>query len=447
MVAKDRRLYDRASSILPRGSPVARPAATRREHHAGSDGAIRARTATSSSLARRSRGLAAHQHVRMSVASPFNLRRRDYRPRIIDADAAYGAQVFVGYLAALGLTPASAASLRGRRILEIGPGHSLATALLLACTGARVSVIDRFPAPWVKPYHMRLVRALLEWVATEHPALDPTPLREVLRHRGFVPAAVTTLRGALHEIDASLEPFDVVLSNATLEHVDDVPRAIARLAVVTAPGGVGMHQIDCRDHRDFGRPLEYLTLSEDRFRALFHETHGECGNRVRASAFVEAFRHAGFEVVEARSTLRAPSAYLVDVRSRIHPELLHITDDDLAVLSVHIHCRLPERPSATADDPRQLTPFHSASTHVARVASPTTSVSDAILATALDPRERRSLRRARAWDRIGVRAHLAHALYVVVRPAYRVMRTVYAALGNSRALPPRGSTGGTPERT
>jgi ubiquinone/menaquinone biosynthesis C-methylase UbiE len=70
-----------------------------------------------------------------------------------------------------------------------------------------------------------------------------------------------TMRAGLEDVgelpDGSI---DIHYSNATFEHLADIPASIAQLGRITKPGGVGFHQIDFRDHRNFDRPLDYLTI-------------------------------------------------------------------------------------------------------------------------------------------------------------------------------------------
>jgi SAM-dependent methyltransferase len=82
---------------------------------------------------------------------------------------------------------------------------------------------------------------------------------------------------AEHLAEATTERFDVTLSNAVLEHVFDPLRAAVNLHRVTAPGGIGFHQVDFRDHRDFTRPLEYLLLDEFSYVRMFHGSTGNAG--------------------------------------------------------------------------------------------------------------------------------------------------------------------------
>ena len=277
--------------------------------------------------------------------TPVNFRRQDNRPEALAAAVDYALQVADFYI---GEVPGGRAALHGAHVLELGPGASLGTAVVLACHGASVTVADRFLAPWDPEYHAPFFRALAARLQRERPELDRTPIEALLAARRWVPAGVTGLpHGSedLHEVPE--RRFDVVLSNAVFEHVHDVPATLANLARITRPGGCGIHQVDFRDHRDFARPLEFLCLDSASFGALFAQCQAECGNRWRSTALATAFRDAGFELHALSPNLFAEESYLTDVRPRLHADFAGLPPEELRVLSACITVRrAPATPAA-----------------------------------------------------------------------------------------------------
>ena len=63
---------------------------------------------------------------------------------------------------------------------------------------------------------------------------------------------------------------------------------------LTAANGIGLHQVDFRDHRSYDRPLEYLLMDEFSFVELLQQERGGCGNRLRPHQMDGLFRRAGF---------------------------------------------------------------------------------------------------------------------------------------------------------
>lgn len=268
---------------------------------------------------------------------PVNYRAQDISREAITRDVDYAMQVGFNYARAIGAALGSQAAglpvVAGLDLVEIGPGPSLGPALLLACGGARVTVADRFATRWDAQYHPIVLRELLNRVETLQPGLGE-PIRRLLNAGAFIPDVVRVVECAAEDL-VSLEgqSADVVLSNAVLEHLADVPRAFGGFAHVGRPGSVGLHQVDFRDHRDFSRPLEYLTLSNADFDRLFDERMAECGNRWRAQPMAKAFTAAGFAVRSFQPNMSADPAYLAGLKPRMHTDCSGIADIDLEVLS------------------------------------------------------------------------------------------------------------------
>jgi SAM-dependent methyltransferase len=252
----------------------------------------------------------------------------------------------------------SAGGLRDRRILELGPGFSLAPGLLLVASGAASYVgADAFPIASREPEHYRGVRRELERdrAVVRPDGLDAERRRMLERFDElcrFGPSGVDfDARVAWRcPVDVASLPFDagafdLVISVSTFEHFPEPARAIAECFRVLAPGGVAIHQIDLRDHRDFSRPFEFLCEDAASWRRRFEpgspgaRSPFELTNRWRRSELVAAFGAAGFERVEARvaQTERLPD----DVRRRLHPDFRYRPSEDLETLGIIVVAHRP----------------------------------------------------------------------------------------------------------
>lgn len=240
-------------------------------------------------------------------------------------------------------------SVAGLRLLELGPGRHFGTPLILHAFGARVAVLDKYLADWDEVYHPRFYRFLREAVGAKWPRRDWSSLDRIINAADHLREIIAQDRTDLAEppsgyADAS---FDVIVSNAVLEHVGDVPKTAAEMARLTAPGGINIHQVDFRDHRDFSRPLEFLTMPDDAYRRLFDEMMNGNGNRVRHEAMGEDFRRSGFEVRRFDANIWAPAEHLAEVRPRLQPRFAALSDAQLAVVSGRFFLkRLGEGPIA-----------------------------------------------------------------------------------------------------
>jgi SAM-dependent methyltransferase len=253
------------------------------------------------------RRVAAFGPAGAELTRPITYRRLEATPDRIRADVAYALGIGRTYLDQMRQFVPSPA---GRTVLEIGPGIHCGSVLLLAAYGARPLVSDRFLTPWDAAYHSAFYAALADELARQDPDADVRPIRAVVEAGGYPADVLGCFEKALEEISIDSDSVDVVVSNAVLEHLYDPERSFAQLWRITRPGGLGLHQIDHRDHRDFRRPLEYLLLSDDEFDGVFARSHGECGNRYRPDEVTTLFRQVGFEVLDFAGTVFAETEYL-----------------------------------------------------------------------------------------------------------------------------------------
>jgi SAM-dependent methyltransferase len=276
-----------------------------------------------------------------------NLRLRDSSQPAIDADVAYALQVgqaYLGFFAAQDIDPS------GKTVLELGPGINFGSALILACHGVRPIVADRFLADWDANYHPKFYTALRKALAKHDPMADLTVLDTLVEQNGYAGDGVCRVQSSAEDLrgipDSSV---DIVVSNAVLEHLFDLPAACREIGRVSRPLAWGFHQIDFRDHRDFDRPLEYLLLGDRKFRRIFAERHGECGSQWRPSEAAEFFETAGFEVMRFESNMFADEAYLGEFELRLRESASRYRDIPVAELrSLGGLFRLRRRPSHSA---------------------------------------------------------------------------------------------------
>jgi len=209
-------------------------------------------------------------------------------------------------------------ALAGARILELGPGYTLATGLLFYAHGARsYTGADYYPLAGKESAVYRRLRAHLE----RQPLLVPAPIAasraEALRR--FDEAVLLDAPDARFDeskvalrypVDAAQLPFpdasfDLVFSMASFEHFKDPIAAVRECARVTASGGLNLHQIDFRDHRDFEKPLDFLRYDDGAWERL-HANPFHFTNRLRKSDFERAFPEAGLALARVDVTLEAP---------------------------------------------------------------------------------------------------------------------------------------------
>ncbi|HEX6733658.1 MAG TPA: methyltransferase domain-containing protein, partial [Azonexus sp.] len=151
--------------------------------------------------------------------------------------------------------------LRGKDILEYGPGDTLCMALLFYAHGARqVSCVDRFP----------LSRLSVNNIAVYHQLLGALPAEQRDRAQsafnmkglvtsGFDPAAISykVTRDGLAGANGG---YDLILSRAVLEHVNNLAETMRDIKRNLRPRGLSIHKVDLKSHGlDRHTDFDFLT--------------------------------------------------------------------------------------------------------------------------------------------------------------------------------------------
>ena len=186
-------------------------------------------------------------------------------------------------------------SLTGE-VLEIGSYGHAGFALALLLLG-----VERVHLDNVTPVTDRLARSHAETLYALMNGFG-LPLRrrlsELVEPAGPKEVRIAPGRVVLHSgVDATqldLPPgsLQAVFSMAVLEHVREPGPLLATTERLLAPGGWFFHAVDLRDHNDFSRPLRFLELTEEAYRA---EDPG--GNRWRGPDYAAALEAIGFELL------------------------------------------------------------------------------------------------------------------------------------------------------
>lgn len=159
--------------------------------------------------------------------------------------------------------------LKGKDVLEIGPGDNLGVALLLLAKGARtVTCIDGFDPNFDAKHNSKIYAAIYNGLTAEerqrlHDVITLQPdgsaavggNRLISRYRVPMDAAATPL---------DPQSYDIIISRAVLEHLGDLEMGWKNMVRCLRPDGEMWHKVDFRCHNLFGQihPLYFLTISD-----------------------------------------------------------------------------------------------------------------------------------------------------------------------------------------
>lgn len=247
---------------------------------------------------------------------PVNFNHFDCSPEKIASDAEYAFNIAKGYLSKF---DDAKAFIRGKAILELGPGINFGTALVMLAWGAKSYIVcDRYLSQYDENYHSKVYLALRKLILAEDNNANTEVLDACIQSSSHKVVGLECVQSPLEELAAIFpNEFDITLSNAVFEHLYNPLAAFQSLYACTALGGVGSHQVDFRDHRDFERPLEFLLTDELSFHALMHDACCEFGNRVRPFQMTAMFEAAGFSEVAYQPNMFVDRHYMKEFMPRL----------------------------------------------------------------------------------------------------------------------------------
>jgi SAM-dependent methyltransferase len=254
-------------------------------------------------------------------------------------------------------------------VAELGPGDSLGIGL-----AAMLTMVRRYYAFDAVPHartaaNLAMLDRQVELVRGREPIPSDEEFPEISPHvdslefprhllddrlldASTAPARVDAIRRALSGgdggdvavryaapwADAQIvesESVDLALSQAVLEHVDDVDAAYQALFRWLKPGGIMSHAIDFRCHgltRDW---YGHWTIPAYQWR-LVRGRRPYLINRLPASRHFASLERAGFEIVHTMPRHSAPAA-----RKSLARPFRDMTDDDARTSGVFVIARKP----------------------------------------------------------------------------------------------------------
>ena len=204
---------------------------------------------------------------------------------------------WLGYLKTY--SAAAGDHLRGKNVLELGPGSDLGVGLYLLAKGAAVyhacdvnDLSQHAPASFYA--------ALIERIGAADPAVDMESLRSQIEgtRSGSAPRLRYVVRPDFDLVSAfGTEAMDLVFSQAAFEHFDDVARTVQQLSAVCKRGAIIVAEIDLKTHSRWIRdkdPNNIYRYSNGVYGAFWFRG---MPNRMRPYQYRELFeRHGWFDV-------------------------------------------------------------------------------------------------------------------------------------------------------
>jgi SAM-dependent methyltransferase len=224
---------------------------------------------------------------------------------------------------------------RGAVILELGPGDSIASAIIATAHGvARSYLVDvgSFASKDVDFY--QALAASLEQSGLQSPDLSQAAsFEDVLQHCNA--EYMTTGLSSLKSIPSA--SVDFVWSHSVLEHVrkHELADVLKELKRILRPNGFASHNIDFQDH--LAGALNNLRFSESVWESSLFAQSGFYTNRIPAVTMHRMFRDVGFKI-QREEFGQWPQ--LPTQRGALHSDFKTYRDEELMNRTSHVLLRL-----------------------------------------------------------------------------------------------------------
>ena len=215
--------------------------------------------------------------------------------------------------------------LKNKTILEIGPGDSIATALVASSFGAKTILIDvGFFAEEDIAFYKSLAIKFCS-LGLKVPKIDSAQsINEILE----ICNTQYLTNGLKSFANVSNESVDLIVSQAVLEHIkkSDFLNLIGECKRILKKNGVAVHSVDLKDHLEKG--LNNLRFNHNFWESNFMSSSGFYTNRIRFFEMIDLFNNADFYVETSKISKWKK---LPTKKKYFSSEFKHLTEDDLLV--------------------------------------------------------------------------------------------------------------------
>ena len=240
--------------------------------------------------------------------------------------SAYVISVFNAHCEWVGLK----SHLKNRVILELGPGDSIATAIVAACYGAKTILIDS--GEYISKdidFYISLAEDLRK---LGHEPPDLSAIKNIGDILDLCEASYDS-EGLVSLKEIPQDSVDLIFSQAVLEHIreHEFLETMLECKRVLKITGRASHRIDLKDH--LGGGLNNLRFSKRVWESDFFVNSGFYTNRIRFSKMINLMREAGFEILS--SHVNRWDTIPIE-RSKLVADFVQESDDNLLIKEFNV---------------------------------------------------------------------------------------------------------------
>jgi SAM-dependent methyltransferase len=208
--------------------------------------------------------------------------------------------------------------IRGRTVLEYGPGDFLGVPLILLAKGAKkIFCLDRFPLKDDSKYANLYQNMINVWFE-----------KDFSKHWHDLLSRDIQYIAAPDGIGALPEKVDLIVSRAVLEHCNNLQETFAHMDQHLKPGGFMIHKVDLTSHSEHYRhEFEFLCYTRCQWKAM--TCFKGYPNRFRRNTYLELIRKHRFHLIHSQSVYGFSKTELSRFRHDLFTDFKNLDEKDL----------------------------------------------------------------------------------------------------------------------
>jgi len=221
---------------------------------------------------------------------------------------------------------------QGKVILEYGPGDILGVALLMYAYGAKtVCSVDRFPLSRLSNKNIDVYMHLLMSLGKGERERANNAFNEQGNPKsGFNPKAIT-YRVTKNGLSGSSREYDLIISRAVLEHVNNLEETMIDIKRSLKYGGVSIHEVDLKSHGlDRYKEFDFLTWPKPIYDLMY--SHKGFPNRWRVNQYRELAESSKLHVKKLSPVGRLEQEKLDVIYLKVAKEFSRVSPKELSWL-------------------------------------------------------------------------------------------------------------------
>ena len=227
--------------------------------------------------------------------------------------------------------------LKGKLVLEYGPGDILGIALLFYAHGAEaVHCVDRFPLSKLSAKNIQVYRHLLNSLAADKRDRAENAFNEKGNPESGFNTSVINYKITENGLADVRNTYDLIISRAVLEHVNVLDKTMLDIKQGLKPEGISLHQVDLKSHGlDRYTDFDFLTWPSILYKLMY--SHKGFPNRLRVNKYRELAEQAQLKVKHLSPTGQLDSQKVALIYAKVAKEFRETTPEELSWLGFWIY--------------------------------------------------------------------------------------------------------------